>query len=1179
MRLRMSSMVFAGTLLLATMILLHQLINLPTDQQHMSHQERKEMGVLEMRLKRLEQDLQYNQKAIGEIKSLVRQLTDSANNINDGANTVLEKSDKVFPNKFDRKTVEGGGKDEGNQHGDGVHTVGKVLYNTTSVAKIQQDDCIFSQTSPMPADIQMQNVYDLLPFDNPDGGAWKQGWDITYDAKQWTPDNKLKVFVIPHSHNDPGWIKTYERYFEEQTKFILDRMVEKLSVDNKRKFIWAEVSYLYLWWETISEETKTAVKRLLDRGQLEIVTGGWVMNDEASSHYFAMLEQMVEGHEWLKNNLEAKPNNGWAIDPFGMSSTMAYLLKRMGFENMLIQRVHYSIKKHFAKEKSLEFKWRQIWDTGSTTDMFCHMMPFYSYDVPHTCGPDPKVCCQFDFRRLPGSGVTCPWRVAPQPINNLNVDSRAKMLLDQYRKKAQLYRTNVLLVPLGDDFRYEHADEWDKQFTNYQKLFDHMNSHPDLHVQAQFGTLSDYFRALREESQSSTSDDVGLFPSLSGDFFTYADRDDHYWSGYYTSRPFYKNLDRVLEGYLRGAEILYSLMLATQSSLEAQQPQLTNQLMKQLVEARRNLGLFQHHDGITGTSKDHVVIDYAKKLLVSIQQCQNVMQQSANYLLTFNQRSYHAEGTKVYYSLDETYEEHYTMPSKQVIELHEGQASHITFYNSLAQARSELVTIRTSSPYIQVRNEHETPVRCQVDPVFEDEGTVSSSQFDVSFVITAPAVSLTTFSVQTVAPDAVDTNLISYAAIRVRNKGGVLPSTPAVFTDVAFASEENGDMVLKNSNIEAILNTNGFIKTIKYVKGGKSQKLDIEFVKYGVKNHRETSGAYLFLPDKDAVPIDMSNTLLKVIRGPLLSRAIVIIQNVAHNLLVKNSPGVDGMGLDIVNIVDITKERNYELAMRFYTDVQNKDVFYSDLNGFQVTKRVTYKKLPLQANYYPMPSQMFIEDDHTRISILSKQPLGCASLRSGELEVMLDRRLNQDDNRGVGQGVLDNLRTPNIFRLLVEEKLINKESHTSRDGQAAFPSLLAHGAVHSLLNPIYTLIQKVPSPGRQSWLLGGVLPCDVHLVNLRTMQNEPTPAAKISAASNAALTLHRVGFDCGFAAPGLNCSTNGGKVRLEDLFTAYYSDRVFQMSLSLMYEGVEMTKSYTLSLQPMELYAFKLQRL
>lgn len=175
-----------------------------------------------------------------------------------------------------------------------------------------------------------------------------------------------------------------------------------------------------------------------------------------------------------------------------------------------------------------------------------------------------------------------------------------------------------MLIPLGDDFRYQQSKEWEVQRVNYEKLFDYINNSPDLNCEAKFGTLQEYFDSVRHEKS------LDEFPTLSGDFFTYADREDHYWSGYFTSRPFHKRLDRVLMTYLRSAEMLQA-WLPTHN---------TQWLIEKLTKARRLLSIFQHHDGITGTAKDHVVKDYANMLFEAVKICKFVIQQSVYGILT-----------------------------------------------------------------------------------------------------------------------------------------------------------------------------------------------------------------------------------------------------------------------------------------------------------------------------------------------------------------------------------------------------------------------------------------------------------------------------------------------------------------------------------------------------------------
>jgi Glycosyl hydrolases family 38 N-terminal domain len=74
-----------------------------------------------------------------------------------------------------------------------------------------------------------------------------------------------------------------------------------------------------------------------------------------NTHYYAMLDQLTLGHQWLLHHIgpAALPKSGWAIDPFGHIATIPYLLQASGLENMLIQRTYYEFKHILAEQKKL----------------------------------------------------------------------------------------------------------------------------------------------------------------------------------------------------------------------------------------------------------------------------------------------------------------------------------------------------------------------------------------------------------------------------------------------------------------------------------------------------------------------------------------------------------------------------------------------------------------------------------------------------------------------------------------------------------------------------------------------------------------------------------------------------------------------------------------------------------
>lgn len=884
------------------------------------------------------------------------------------------------------------------------------------------------------------------------------------------------------------------------------------------------------------------------------------------------------------------PSSGWSVDPFGHGSTVPYLLRASGFTSgAVIQRIHYAWKQWLAEKQNGDFLWRQNWDSDGHTDILVHNQPFDIYSIKHSCGPHPQVCLNFDFRKI--SGEYTEFSLTAVPIDEENIKQKAELLLEQYGRTGSLLPHNVVLMPIGDDFRYDHEIEWDQQYRNYKKLIDYINQHKHLYnAEIQFGTPKDYFTAIKERMRE--------FKVLRGDFFVYSDifaeGRPAYWSGYFTTRPYWKLLDRELEANLRSAEILYTLALN-----QAKKQGFNNTLKvlerdyEKLTHARQNLALFQHHDAITGTSKSFVMHDYALKIYEGIQESIFVQGYSAQSILTMEESAGQVQvSPSARLIVPDTDRESYEkLPKKVPVSVKKGEFKKIVIFNSLAQYRQDVVKLNVLSPKVSVVDFDGNPVLYQINPVWnltdamkrqktqsessEQIMKLSENQYELMFLVDLPPLSLTTYIIEYSNEKNMDFRSAIYCQ-----------SCPK-HTDFDVKPMQPGDIQLENHALKLLLDgVTGFLKAITKKSTNHTAQAGILFSAYPSAQFH--SGAYLFKPDpnlQDAekdILNDYPGQSIVITSGPVASELTVIYGNLlAHSVRIYHKPGPLSQGVHIENLLDLEappKNRETELFMRVVSDISNGNPpeFYSDLNGFQMQRRVKVKRIGIEGNYFPINSMAFIQDTKHRLTLLVNHAQGAAAWETGWLEVMMDRRTLYDDSRGMGEGVVDNKRTLSKFWLLLEN--VHESNEYSK------PSLLANYLSLGLIYPpnIFLLEQQSnndvlvnkPKLNFHSSVrfLSKPLPCDVHLMNLRTLSD---PAFTQFPSDSALMLLHRQGYACNAATdisiPKCGVQMSSSAFYPRTFFVGLNTKSIVHTTLTGLHKISDVKTFDNISVQPMDI--------
>lgn len=904
---------------------------------------------------------------------------------------------------------------------------------------------------------------------------------IAYNTSHRIVPGKINVHLVPHTHDDVGWLKTVDQYYVGSNNSIqvasvqnvLDSVVSALLADKNRKFIYVEIAFFQRWWRQQSETIKSIVKELVSSGQLEFINGGMCMHDEATPHYIDMIDQTTLGHRFIKQEFGQTPRIGWQIDPFGHSAVQAYLVgAELGFDSLFFARIDYQDRAKRKDKKGLEVVWRGSKSLGSTAQIFTGIFPVH-YDPPtgfYFEVNDDSIPVQDDIN-----------------LFDYNVQERVNDFVAAALTQANVTRTNHIMWTMGTDFKYQYANSW---FRQMDKLIHYVNK--DGRVNALYSTPSIYTDAKHATNES--------WPLKTDDFFPYADRDNAYWTGYFTSRPAFKGYVRMMSGYYLAARQLEFVKGRNSSGPKTDT----------LADA---MAIAQHHDAVSGTEKQHVANDYAKRLFMGYTEAAGLVESSLACLTESTSKT-KCDNPTTKFEQCPLLNMSYCPPSEA--DLVHGKSLVVVVYNSLGWKREDIVRIPVNSESVIVQDSEGKEVESQLLPLANASAGIRD--YLIRAYLAASPSDMPKFWLAftaTVPPLGFSTYIVSSA-----KKQGARSSISTVYTSQAGGSSavEVGQGILRLVYAADRGKHIQYLNSRNLVNASFEQSYGFYAGFNGTKKDTQASGAYVFRPNGTFSIKPERQAPFTILKGPLLdevhqrinpwiSQVTRIFKEKEHaeiEFTVGPIPVDDGIGKEIVTQISTSMKTN----KTFYTDSNGRD-FIKRIRDYRTDWDLQVNQ-PVAGNYYPINLGIYMEDDSTELSVLVDRSVGGSSILDGQIELMLHRRLLHDDSRGVGEVLNETVCVADDCRGLTVQGKLYVRIDPSGDGakwrrsfgqEIYSPLLLAfthqdgdewrnsHKLTFSAMDPSYSLPDNVAMITLQELEDGSVLLRLAHLYEIGEDKN------------------------------------------------------------------------------------------